>query len=1516
MRIEDFESLNRQIQKVTGNISKFATNVSGVSRNINSLSKNVSSLSRQISSVKNISSQNVSNKSKLPENNTNQNKVYHNGYNRINHDLEKTVELTFDLKERNNKLRRSWTRDYRVVKSSLDDTNKSFKNFKSDLSRGVPTNKVDRLSDVAEKMRLSWEHSKKLLRDMVPLLDRQTKESKIQLDTIKRQNRELRYQEKQRLKNNRKINTGGETSLFLGYGLTATFATAGAISIAFSEQIGTLRAETQGTNLDILELRKSILRLAGTSRFTATDVAEATIMATRAGFDLEESLGGIEAVSKLATAESVSMTDAFRAIQGPLAVYGLGLENVTEISDKFSAATSAGATNLAELGRISGRALSPHFEGFGDLNEFLAIAAVLRTRNVMEERVSTVLSNLQPKLSEFARGDGTNREKEMLGLLGITSDQFKDDTGQVLTAFEAIKLFNNAIKQTPNVDAGWAATDLFGADVGRGVIPLLSDDTIQELEKVIGEIQNSTGNVELKFETQLPTIFYQWQSILSAMQDVTLKLFGTNEKHFAEVLKRIAIHIQNFAKYLESNSDKIHRFFDGISQWFDQNDEKIVRFFKVLSHGAYNWIKIFGKLGSFLSSLILNFSGLLGVILRTVFYFKIFKFFLSPFAALAGLLGKISIASWVWSGALSPLISGLGATDTLFGKVVEKGYQYIDTLKEIAKQKAQKILPIIGYDDPIMSLPTRAERKKALLQRKKIRPNYRSPASKAWEIAEEVTTTAQVHAIAGVNKTAAVMKKGWKGFAEVAMKAWSRTFKFISVGLGLLTKGVIKFFWRSLKNNIKGLWASIKTLGKGIKWIGKIFTTYQKEWGKSLFNTLKNNFEKFAAYSNSFFSNVSSISKKTLSQIGTVSRNISKSIQNSMITAYSTVSSYGTFIFHNPKKAAQSFFNFAKTQALLFASNIKIAMNAAKLSTIKTFVAMETAAIISFNRIKVQAIASFNAIKLAAITTGRTVSFALAHPIIFSQGLWKKIKLDLLFAKLNRQVSKTPGIFSRVSESVSTFFKGFSFTKLSAGIASFWASLKGMAFISPIIAGINKALVAIGVLLGGLSAPVTAAVLAISAALIGLGSLIVRNWKLFKSFTKSVWNFVKALGSFIFTSIRFLGHLILKIPILGTAIKAVGKVAGATFKGIWAFFNGIWTGLKAIGSWIENVFIKTLEWAIEKFDAMTSGLINAVNWMKKQMGIKVDKPLTAQQQIDQQKAETVSEKVAEVGVKFMKDFKGFKEVEKKTDDDPFGIKSVDKMANSAAPGSSGGDLKHSAFSGSRSSVEFVNFRSVGELQTTIEAGFQGLMSINSALLDVISGGKGFIKVDGNKKEIITNNVKETVQPEQKKPFIPKEAKEIITNNVKETITNNVKETVNKEVVSIQKETNKLEPIKTELPIPTNTSFEIGRQLIDKSITPDIDPNILSHDLDLDARPQIVLPEFNETSTEVNIPEVSQVELPQITLGDQPTQQNQSEQQGSAPIVNITINTQGDIDEEMLARIILEKIDEQTKTNQF
>ena len=145
----------------------------------------------------------------------------------------------------------------------------------------------------------------------------------------------------------------GAASLAAGAGL----AWAGKSGLEFEEAMSKVGAVGLKSRDQIMDLEKEALRLGATTKFTATQSANAMEVMARAGFSNQEILGGVGGVLSAAAASGLEIAEVANHVSNALKGMGMevvdsttGMNNAARVADVLALASARTNSSIGSLG--------------------------------------------------------------------------------------------------------------------------------------------------------------------------------------------------------------------------------------------------------------------------------------------------------------------------------------------------------------------------------------------------------------------------------------------------------------------------------------------------------------------------------------------------------------------------------------------------------------------------------------------------------------------------------------------------------------------------------------------------------------------------------------------------------------------------------------------------------------------------------------------------------------------------------------------------------------------------------------------------------------------------------------------------------------------------------------------------------------------------------------------------------------------------------------------------------------
>jgi len=204
-------------------------------------------------------------------------------------------------------------------------------------------------------------------------------------------------------------------------------------------------------------LRKKAEDMGATTRFSASQAADALYSLGSAGQSAAQAMNSLDGVLQLAGATGSDLAFTSSTIASTLSQFNLSAEKSAHIADVFSLAISKSQANMTKLS-YSMKYVGPVAAGLGVSLE-ASTAALMRLYNTGfgGEQAGTILRSGLQKLAS-----GTDDVKKKLEALGVSYDEVNPKTNNLADIIERLK---NA-----NLDVA-ASSDLFGEAAAADLTP-------------------------------------------------------------------------------------------------------------------------------------------------------------------------------------------------------------------------------------------------------------------------------------------------------------------------------------------------------------------------------------------------------------------------------------------------------------------------------------------------------------------------------------------------------------------------------------------------------------------------------------------------------------------------------------------------------------------------------------------------------------------------------------------------------------------------------------------------------------------------------------------------------------------------------------------------------------------------------------------------------------------------------------------------------------------------------------
>lgn len=336
---------------------------------------------------------------------------------------------------------------------------------------------------------------------------------------------------------------------------TAAFAKMTQTGADFEQQITNAAAKfpgeiRRGTEA-FAELEAAARQVGATTEFSASQAAGAIDFLAMAGFDAQQSIGALPKIVDLATAANLDLATAADIASDALGQFNMTSEdseqqtkNLARIMDVMSrTATTANVTvdGLFETFKEAGPVATAAGQSIETLS---SLAGTLANSGIKASQAGTALRAVFGRLQA-----PTGQAAAVIERLGI---QTRDSSGNMLDVIDILGQMGTALDGFGTSQRAEILKTVFGEEPIAAVNVLLSAGS-KELGRYRGQLEQAAGSSGKLAAVMRDTTRADINGMTSALEGLTITLFGFNREGIREGLGGLTSWIRTIDQTLQSN---------------------------------------------------------------------------------------------------------------------------------------------------------------------------------------------------------------------------------------------------------------------------------------------------------------------------------------------------------------------------------------------------------------------------------------------------------------------------------------------------------------------------------------------------------------------------------------------------------------------------------------------------------------------------------------------------------------------------------------------------------------------------------------------------------------------------------------------------------------------------------------------------------------------------------------------------------------------------------------------------
>ena len=333
--------------------------------------------------------------------------------------------------------------------------------------------------------------------------------------------------------------------------LVAIGTAAAKVGSDFQTGMSEVKAISGATGGDLKRLEEKAKEMGATTKFSATESAEALKYMAMAGWDTNQMVDGLDGVMMLAAASGESIASVSDIVTDALTAFGMEAKDASSFADLLASASSNSNTNVAMLGE-SFKYVAPLFGAMGYSAEDAALAlGLMANAGIKGSQAGTSLKTAIANLA-----NPTDKMKGAMTDLGISITDangemlpFKDVMDDLRTKFSGL---------TEEQQAQYVAT-IFGKEAMSGMLAIINA-TDEDYAKLTDATREYTGTAKEMAETMEDNLQGSITKLKSALEGVGIQIFEILLPHLQALVEKLQEAVQWFANLSPATQETSHRW--------------------------------------------------------------------------------------------------------------------------------------------------------------------------------------------------------------------------------------------------------------------------------------------------------------------------------------------------------------------------------------------------------------------------------------------------------------------------------------------------------------------------------------------------------------------------------------------------------------------------------------------------------------------------------------------------------------------------------------------------------------------------------------------------------------------------------------------------------------------------------------------------------------------------------------------------------------------------------------------
>lgn len=326
-------------------------------------------------------------------------------------------------------------------------------------------------------------------------------------------------------------------------GITALGGAAIKVGSDFEAGMSQVQAVSGASGEELERLKEKAKEMGASTKFSATESAEALNYMAMAGWETKDMLGGLEGIMNLAAASGEDLAMTSNIVTDAMTAFGLAADgttkiiengiskeipNATHFADVLAAASSNANTNVSEMGEAF-KYVAPVAGALGyNIEDVSTAIGLMSNGSVHASQAGTSLRSIMTRLAKPTKESAT-----AMSALGLS---ITDSSGKMKPLAEVIGDMREGFSGLTEDEKATYAAMLGGQEAMAGLLNIVNASE-EDFEKLSNAINNCNGTAREMSDIMQDNLPGQITNLQSKLEILGVSLYETMQDTAKDVVK-------------------------------------------------------------------------------------------------------------------------------------------------------------------------------------------------------------------------------------------------------------------------------------------------------------------------------------------------------------------------------------------------------------------------------------------------------------------------------------------------------------------------------------------------------------------------------------------------------------------------------------------------------------------------------------------------------------------------------------------------------------------------------------------------------------------------------------------------------------------------------------------------------------------------------------------------------------------------------------------------------------------